>query len=556
MYLEHFGLTVNPFGMSPRLDFLYKSGAFEESMAHLVYGLDNNEAIILITGAIGTGKTMAIQSFLSYLGDRYVSAFITNTCVDGKELLKLVLDDLGAAADPRADKSDLLIAFKKLIIDAGKNGKRIIIIIDEAQNLTQGVLEEIRQLTNLGQGTEQPVQVVLVGQPELEATVRRPELAQLEQRIRVRYKLETLSRRELEEYIDHRLTIAGGTAGTFTKAAIDRIFECSGGVPRVVNAMCDKAMLSAFVDGRHKVEVRDIEETAPADELPVESPAPAVRVTAADPVPATRPAVEQRQPMATRKDAPVPPKRGHERSRATATEASSRRRGGGGRGLAIAVAVVAIAAALYVGAGRLRSVWPGQRKDARPVPEATRATDLTPENSQEVAAGGLTVDLAAAPLDTATVASVDSSASVAQTAEVHPSPEAVAATSSPAPASSDPLVDSAPSAPAGAQLATQVVAEVAAEVAVPAGHDANGEYYVHISSFRTEKPAQSVADGYIEDGVPALVHSQTVRDQLWFRVYLGPLTTRGEADALTKRLRDEGRITYSKTIRGGSGEGL
>src|SRR5512145_2572914 len=144
MYLEHFGLTVSPFGISPRLDFLYKSGAFEESMAHLVYGLDSSEAIVMITGAIGTGKTMAVQSFLSYLGDRYMSALVTNTCVDGRELLKLILDDLGAPFDAGADKSDLLIAFKKFLIEAGREGKRIVIVIDEAQNLARGVLEEIR----------------------------------------------------------------------------------------------------------------------------------------------------------------------------------------------------------------------------------------------------------------------------------------------------------------------------------------------------------------------------------------------------------------------------
>ena len=189
MYLEHFNLSVSPFGISPRLDFLYKSGAFEEGMAHLLYGLESREALVMITGAIGTGKTMAIQSFLSSLGDGYVSALVTNTTVDGRELLKLILDDLGAPIDRGADKSDLLIAFKQFMIDEGRQGRRIIIIIDEAQNLASGVLEEIRLLTNLGQGEDQPVQIILVGQPELAATVDRPDLAQLKQRIRVHCRL-------------------------------------------------------------------------------------------------------------------------------------------------------------------------------------------------------------------------------------------------------------------------------------------------------------------------------------------------------------------------------
>ncbi|MBK8019081.1 MAG: AAA family ATPase [Betaproteobacteria bacterium] len=153
MFLREFGLAVHPFGISPRLDFLYKSGAFEESIAHLVYGLDSNEAIIMITGAIGTGKTMAIQSFLSHLGDRYLTALVTNTSVDAKELLKLVLEDLGVPVEPGADKSDLLIAFKKFLIASGRDGKRLIVVIDEAQNLSREALEEIRLLTNLGQGT-------------------------------------------------------------------------------------------------------------------------------------------------------------------------------------------------------------------------------------------------------------------------------------------------------------------------------------------------------------------------------------------------------------------
>ncbi len=262
MFLPEFGLAMQPFGISPRLEFLYKSGAFEESIAHLVYGLDNSEAIVMITGAIGTGKTMAIQSFLSYLGDRYVSALVTNTSVDSKELLKLVLEDLGHQAAPGSDKSDLLIAFKNLLVATGREGKRIVIVIDEAQNLSREVLEEVRLLTNLGQGDEQPVQIILVGQPELETAVQRPDLAQLKQRIRVHYKLAPLSRTELQQYVDHRMTVAGGEAGVFTSGALDRVYSLSGGVPRVVNTLCGEALLSAYVAGRRKVEAVDLVDQA------------------------------------------------------------------------------------------------------------------------------------------------------------------------------------------------------------------------------------------------------------------------------------------------------
>jgi len=134
MMLEHFRLAVTPFGIAPKLDFLYRSGAFEESVAHLVYGLDNSEAIVMITGKIGMGKTMAIQSFLAHLGESYVSALVTNTNVEAKELLKLILDDLGEPLLVGADKSDLLIALKNFLIKRDLEGKRVIIVIDEAQN--------------------------------------------------------------------------------------------------------------------------------------------------------------------------------------------------------------------------------------------------------------------------------------------------------------------------------------------------------------------------------------------------------------------------------------
>ena len=259
MYLDHFGLTVNPFGLSPKLEFLYKSSAFEESMAHLIYGVDNSEAIVMITGAIGTGKTMALQSFMANLNQSFQWALVTNTQVTPTELLKLILEDLGIEFPLGCDKSDLLILFKEFLIKTSRNGQRVIIIIDEAQNMTREVLEEIRLLTNLGQGDIQPVQVILVGQPELEAVVNRPDLAQLRQRIRVHYRLEPLSRKEVEEYLNHRMAVAGCKDHVFKSAAIDLIADYSGGVPRLVNSLAGQALLSAFVAGRRHVTAEDVE---------------------------------------------------------------------------------------------------------------------------------------------------------------------------------------------------------------------------------------------------------------------------------------------------------
>ncbi len=260
MFLEHFDLAVNPFGMAPRLDFLFRSTAFQESMAHLIYGLDNSEAIVLITGPIGSGKTMSIQSFLTDLGEQYHSALVTNTQVTHIELLKLILEDLDIELGEKWDKSDLLIAFKNYLVKARQEGRKVVVIIDEAQNLSNEVLEEVRLLTNLGQGDEQPVQLILVGQPELKDLVNQSELAQLRQRIRVHYEFETLNFDEMVGYVNHRMEVAGCSRQVFEPLALKKLFEISGGIPRVINTHAGDALLSAYVAKRSKVSEKDIEE--------------------------------------------------------------------------------------------------------------------------------------------------------------------------------------------------------------------------------------------------------------------------------------------------------
>ncbi len=260
MFLEKFNLSINPFGMTSGLDFLYRSTAFEESMAHLIYGLDNSEAIVLITGPIGSGKTMSLQSFLTNLGNHYLFALVTNTQVTHIELLKLILDDFGISLDPNWDKSDLLIAFKNFLIKARQEGQKVIVVIDEAQNLSCDVLEEVRLLTNLGQGAEQLVQLILVGQPELKELVNKPELAQLRQRIRVHYDVETLNHEEMVGYINHRMEVAGCAKEVFKPNALKKIFKNSGGIPRLVNTIAGDALLSAFVANHSMVEVADVED--------------------------------------------------------------------------------------------------------------------------------------------------------------------------------------------------------------------------------------------------------------------------------------------------------
>lgn len=533
MFLHEFGLSVHPFGISPRLDFLYKSGAFEESIAHLVYGLDNSEAIVLITGAIGTGKTMAVQSFLSYLGDRYVTALVTNTSVDAKELLKLVLEDLGVPLEPNADKSDLLIAFKRFLIASGREGRRIIVVVDEAQNLSREALEEIRLLTNLGQGDDQPVQIVLVGQPELEAALQRPDLAQLRQRIRVHYKLAPLSRRELEEYVDHRMTVAGGSGGVFAKAALDRIYERSGGVPRVVNTLCGEALLAAYVAGRRKVEARDLEDQSEAagalgSEAPPESAkpaagpleppsAPAMAVRRGDMAPAPEaPRVRESKPAAG------PPASAMSRRRTATRRPRSARRGW----IAALFGIVVIVIAALAASGRLDSFWARLRpsasadlKIASPAEAETRLPAPGPVPVDESRDGAAEV---VAP------AGADSSGAVEPALD--PAPAVVqagdTASSKASPEIAEGKVDSdsAPSAP-------------------------DGEFYVHVSSFRTPEQAASAARKLTESGFLSTVHRQVIRDVQWYRVYMGPFGSHDGAVRLANRLREEGTITYYKVLQ-------
>ncbi len=301
MYLDHFGLAVNPFGLSPKLEFLYQSGAFEESMAHLIYGVENSEAIIMITGAIGTGKTMALQSFMANLNQGFQWALVTNTQVTPVELLKLILDDLGVKFPPGCDKSDLLILFKEFLVNTSHSGQHVIIIIDEAQNMAREVLEEVRLLTNLGQGDIQPVQVILVGQPELEAVVNRSDLAQLRQRIRVHYRLDPLSRKEVEEYLNHRMAVAGCKDHVFKSGAIDRIAEASGGVPRLVNSLAGQALLSAFVAGHKQVHTSDLTVPEGSSPIPTVQVAPVEKTPAAPVVNSSETITRTRNPHAVRR---------------------------------------------------------------------------------------------------------------------------------------------------------------------------------------------------------------------------------------------------------------
>jgi len=294
MYKEHFGLHTSPFALGSHLQFLYKSGAFEETMAHLVYGLKGGEDIVLITGGIGTGKTMALHNLVTHISSLYKVALINTTQIDYKELLKMVLIEVNVSYPPEADRADLLMILKGEIENAAAEGKRILLIVDEAQNLDTNTLEGLRLLTNLAKTDEQALQLVLVGQPGLLESLDSKELIQLKQRIRVHYHLITLTPKEMKEYIEHRLTVAGCRKKVFDESAYKRIYKLSEGVPRLVNIIADKSMLKAFVDRAKLVSAKHVEEMDYAksttdikqvSEKPEPAPVEEVVVSDEDPAP-------------------------------------------------------------------------------------------------------------------------------------------------------------------------------------------------------------------------------------------------------------------------------
>ncbi|MEZ4389350.1 MAG: AAA family ATPase [Candidatus Krumholzibacteriia bacterium] len=263
MYQDHFGLHADPFALSPNLKFLYRSQAHAETMAHLGYGLEQGEDIILISGAIGTGKTLALQNLLAKVSRLFVQVLVNVTAIGYVEFLKLVLDEMGETWPDNADVADLLVRMKRRALAVHAEGRKILLVVDEAQNLDPETLEGVRLLTNLGQPDKQLFQIVLAGQPGLDTLVARPELAQLQQRIRVHYRLEPLSARETENYLHHRTTVAGASRPLFTVAAARRIHELSGGIPRLVNHLAGHAMLAAFVDKDQQVDARHVAAAGP-----------------------------------------------------------------------------------------------------------------------------------------------------------------------------------------------------------------------------------------------------------------------------------------------------
>jgi general secretion pathway protein A len=263
MYQKHFGLTGRPFSIAPDPRFLYMSQQHREALAHLLYGVGEGGGFVQLTGEVGTGKTTICRCLLEQLPGQVDMALILNPRVNAQELLASLCDELHIhyAKDTTSIKvlTDLLNAY---LLDSHSSGRRTVLMIDEAQNLSAEALEQVRLLTNLETTREKLLQIILVGQPELRSLLAREELRQLSQRITARYHLEPISRQETAAYIRHRLQVCGASEPIFSESAIDLVQKLSSGVPRLINVLCDRAMLGAFVEGKRRIDVPIVRKAA------------------------------------------------------------------------------------------------------------------------------------------------------------------------------------------------------------------------------------------------------------------------------------------------------
>jgi general secretion pathway protein A len=255
MYLSFFGLSEKPFAITPDPRYLYLSERHAEALAHLLYGINESGGFIQLTGEVGTGKTTVVRTLLSRVPHHADVAVILNPRVTPVEFLLTICEELGLAiADADRDSVKQMVdALNRRLLTAHAEGRRIIVIVDEAQNLSPDVLEQVRLLTNLETPTQKLLQIILIGQPELRELLDRTELRQLAQRITGRYHLEPLSREETQGYVRHRLRVAGAAGEIFTPSALTEVHRLSGGIPRVINVTCDRALLGAYTQETRKI---------------------------------------------------------------------------------------------------------------------------------------------------------------------------------------------------------------------------------------------------------------------------------------------------------------
>jgi general secretion pathway protein A len=259
MYLEHYGFREPPFSLTPDPRFLFLSERHREALDHLLYGIRERKGFTLLTGEVGAGKTTLCRAALAQLGPSYRTALVLNPVLSSPQLFRTILAELGVAIPGRADRALYLEALNEFLLAQVPLGHDVVLFIDEAQDLTTDLLEQVRLLSNLETDTRKLLQIVLLGQPELAKMLARAELRQLRQRITVRYHLEPLSREETDLYVHWRMQVAGANGRPlFTRAAVRSIHRYARGIPRLVNAVCDTALLAGYVDGADELGRRHV----------------------------------------------------------------------------------------------------------------------------------------------------------------------------------------------------------------------------------------------------------------------------------------------------------
>lgn len=255
IYNAYYGFREAPFNITPDPRFLFFSRRHREAFNHVLFGIRERKGFIQLTGEVGAGKTTVCRAILEELGPRYRTALILNPCLTASQLLRAILVELGLPR--KADRAASLDALNRYLLDQIAEGRDVVLIVDEAQDLDVELLEQVRLLSNLETDRRKLLQIVLIGQPELREKLDARSMRQLRQRITVRYHLKPLDREEAERYIAHRMTVAGcDRAPTFTPWAIRRIHSYSKGVPRLINAAADKTLLAGFVAGADRLTAR------------------------------------------------------------------------------------------------------------------------------------------------------------------------------------------------------------------------------------------------------------------------------------------------------------
>jgi general secretion pathway protein A len=263
MYNEYFGLKESPFSIAPDPRYLFMSEQHREALAHLVYGFNSDGGFVLLTGEVGTGKTTVCRCLLEQVPDNTDIAFILNPKLSVQEMLATICDELGIKypGDSASVKVfvDLINAY---LLEAHAKGRKAVLLIDEAQNLSAEVLEQLRLLTNLETNRRKLLQIILIGQPELRDKLSEPGLRQLSQRIIARYHLGALSKKDISAYVSHRLSVAGLQDQLFPQPVVNRLYRLSGGVPRLINVLCDRALLGTYVLNKNHVSTSTLTKAA------------------------------------------------------------------------------------------------------------------------------------------------------------------------------------------------------------------------------------------------------------------------------------------------------